>query len=205
MRVLWRELQVEVARLTLELKEAEMQRDDAESKKASEQQTVNSLQVATRAPATQRWYCQALLCRWSSSFRLFTFPTSQRVLTSERVSTDQRAPTLQVQLDKEDEALSRARLALADERMDAGVGAGVVQQPAGSGRGAEAVRVGSSLDARAGRGPRGTDQADRERELREQQAKAEAAARAEEAKLRRAQAAVRAQMAKVASLERTIR
>ncbi len=40
--------QVEVARLTLELKEAEMQRDDAESKKASEQQTVNSLQVATR-------------------------------------------------------------------------------------------------------------------------------------------------------------
>ncbi len=38
--------QVEVARLTLELKEAEMQRDDAESKKASEQQTVNALQVS---------------------------------------------------------------------------------------------------------------------------------------------------------------
>ncbi len=45
---------MEVARLTLELKEAEMQRDDAESKKASEQQTVNSLQVTTRASATLR-------------------------------------------------------------------------------------------------------------------------------------------------------
>jgi len=96
-------------------------------------------------------------------------------------------------------------LALADERMDAGAGAGVVQLPARPDRGAEAVRVASSVDARAAGGREGTDEAERERELREQQAKAEAAARAEEAKLRRAQAAVRAQMAKVASLERTIR
>ena len=46
--------QVEVARLTLELKEAEMQRDEAESNKASQEQTVNSLQVTTRASATLR-------------------------------------------------------------------------------------------------------------------------------------------------------
>jgi hypothetical protein len=52
---------VEVARLTLELKEAEMQRDDAESKKASEQQTVNSLQVAARAPARLRRNAAVLL------------------------------------------------------------------------------------------------------------------------------------------------
>ena len=39
-------MQVEVARLTLELKEAEMQRDDAEANKAKQQQSINSLQVA---------------------------------------------------------------------------------------------------------------------------------------------------------------
>ena len=37
---------MEVARLTLELKEAQMQRDDSQATKAAEQQTINSLQVS---------------------------------------------------------------------------------------------------------------------------------------------------------------
>lgn len=45
------EVQVEVARLTLELKEAEMQRDDAEAYKATQQQTINSLQVGSSRQA----------------------------------------------------------------------------------------------------------------------------------------------------------
>ena len=52
--------------------------------------------------------------------------------------------------------------------------------------------------------PTNEGEAERERELRRQQAAAEAAAREEEAKLRRAQAAVRAQMAKVSALEKSI-
>jgi hypothetical protein len=47
-------LQVEVARLTLELKEAEMQRDDAEAYKAKQQQTINSLQVMLRLGCGRR-------------------------------------------------------------------------------------------------------------------------------------------------------
>ena len=112
----------------------------------------------------------------------------------------------QVQLDKEDEALSRARLGLADARVHA-------EAASGGGGAASAIDGGEDSEERQGRGAAeggstatagGSDEA-RERELRRQQAAAEAAARAEEAKLRRAQSEVRAQMAKVAALEKSIR
>ncbi len=111
-----------------------------------------------------------------------------------------------MQLDKEDEALGRARLALADERLHAEP---VLGDTAAAGGAAdtrlEAMTGPQVPTAAGGAGAGDEDEVERERELRRQQAAAEAAAREEEAKLRRAQAAVRAQMARVSALEKSIR